>query len=402
MTSSVPPPSFGPNGFVTPDANLIIAGVKADVNRAFDNALNMSDDTPQGQLSVALSALAEYSNDTFLWFTNQVDPAYATGRMQDAIARINFIERKPAIPTTVIATVSGLTGTVLPAGSLAMATDGNIYSSLSAVTIPVSGSAQVTFQCNITGPIPCPAGTLNRVFRSVSGWDNVTNLVDGTVGTNTESRRAFEDRRAATVAKNALGTLPAIAGAVLDVSNVVDAYVTENDTGTAKTVGGVSLLPHSVYVAVAGGSDDDVARAIWSRKSGGAAYNGSTTVTVLDQSNGYTPPYPSYQVKFQRPTAVPIKFAVEIANSPDVPANAQDQIRDAIIATFTGADDGERERIGGTVFASRYYCPVAAIGSWVKIRSILVGRTTATATSVTVNINEIPSISEPDIVVTVT
>ncbi|TIR78119.1 MAG: hypothetical protein E5X19_32455, partial [Mesorhizobium sp.] len=72
-----------------------------DINGAFGGVLNPALNTPQGQLASSETAVIDEVNSTFLYFTNQVDPAYATGRMQDAIARIYFIERNPAQPTVV-------------------------------------------------------------------------------------------------------------------------------------------------------------------------------------------------------------------------------------------------------------------------------------------------------------
>ena len=46
----------------------------------------------------------------------------------------------------------------------------------------------------------------------------------------------------------------------------------------------------------------------------GCAYNGNTTVVVYDQQAGYVPPYPSYNVIFERPSALQVMFAVSIAN----------------------------------------------------------------------------------------
>ena len=69
-------------------------------------------------------------NATFLLYTQQVDPAYSTGRMQDAICRIYFLERLPAQSTVVEAVCTGGTGPTpvpIPPGALAQADDGNFY-----------------------------------------------------------------------------------------------------------------------------------------------------------------------------------------------------------------------------------------------------------------------------------
>lgn len=373
MTTNVPVPVFGANGFEIPSSAAVLAGVLEDINSAFGGNLNMDLTTPQGQLGSSEAAVIENTNQTFLFMTQMFDPAYSFGRYQDALGRIYFLERNPAEPTVVSALCTGLAGTVIPIGSLALASDGNQYICTVGGTIPVSGSITLTFACTVTGPIPCPSGTLNQIYRSIPGWDSINNVTDGVLGNDVEGRAAFEARRSASVALNSNGSLPSVKGAVLAVSGVIDAYVTENVDDTVATIGGVSLFAHSLYVAVVGGSSQDIAEAIWSRKAPGCNYNGNTEVTVYDTSTGYSPPYPAYQVRYEVPDNLSIGFRVEINNTSAVPADAAIQIQNAIIGAFAGTDGGQRAKIGTTVFASRYYAPIAALGTWAQIVSIRIG-----------------------------
>lgn len=401
MTTNVPRPEFTPAGLALPLESAVHAGVWADFQAAFGGALNQSEATPQGQLVAALSAILAANNDLLLELVNQVDPAFADGRMQDAIGRIYYLTRKAPLPTTVECTCTGAAGTVIPAGALAQATDGTIYQSLGAATIPAGGSVSVTFAAINTGATACAAGTLTTIYRLIAGWDTITNPADGIPGRDVESRAEFEARRAQSVAINASGILPSVRAAVLNVDGVLDAYVTENATAGALTVGGVTIPARSLYVAAWGGSDADVARAIWSRKPPGCGYAGGTTVTVLDDSSGYAAPYPAYSVKFQRAAALPIYMAVTLANNGLVPADAVSQVRSAVIAAFEGGDGGPGARIGATVYALRFASAIAALGSWVQIVSIEVGTTASpSAANVTVGIDKIPTIAAGNIAVT--
>ncbi|MER9376014.1 baseplate J/gp47 family protein [Mesorhizobium sp. M0491] len=374
-TTNVPPPQWTNTGFLIPSAAAVLAGVTEDINEAFGGGLNPALDTPQGQLASSETAVIDEVNSTFLAFTNQVDPAFASGRMQDAIARIYFIERNPAQPTVVQALCNGLPGVTIPSGALALAEDGNQYLCTEDGVIGADGTVTLPFECLVVGPIPCPADSLNQIYRSIPGWDSINNPDDGVLGNNVEGRAAFEARRAASVALNSQGSLPSVLGAVLEVSNVIDAYVTENDTNTVQTIGGVSLYANSLYVSVVGGDADDIARAIWTRKAPGCAYNGNTTITIYDESPGYVPPYPAYRVSFEIPDPLAILFSVNLVNSHLVPSDAATQIQNAIIAAFAGGDGGPRAKIGTMLFASRFYAPVAALGSWVQIISIEIGST---------------------------
>lgn len=379
MATSVPRVQFSPQGFIAPPQSAVLAGIIADFNSAFGGGVNPALSTPQGQLATSETAIVGATNDTFCYFTNQVDPAYSTGRMQDAIGRIYFLTRSPAEPTVVQALCSGLAGVVIPPGALGLSTDGNLYICPDGGVIAGAGTVTLTFNCTVDGPIACPAGALNQIYQAVPGWDSIVNLADGVIGNAVEGRAAFEARRAASVAKNARGFVSSVEGSVLAVAGVLDAYVTENVTGAPVTMGGFSVAAHSLYVAAVGGTDAAVAQAIWMKKSPGCNYNGNTTVAVYDTNSGYDPPYPVYSVTFERPAALPILFAVNIANSAQVPANAVSLIQGAIIAAFAGSDGGARARIGSTLYASRYAAAVQAVGPWVRLISLLIGSNNTTS-----------------------
>jgi uncharacterized phage protein gp47/JayE len=399
-SSSVPSIAFTQTGVVLPAESDILAGVQSDMNAAFGGKLNPALETPQGQLASSMAAIIADKNAQIAEVANQVDPDTADGRWQDAIARIYFIDRLPALATVVAVLCTGLAGTVIPVGALVVASDGNTYSCTGGGTIPAGGSITLQFACTQTGPIVCSAGMITSIYRAIPGWDSATNTAAGTVGTNVESRADFEYRRRQSVALNGVNSLQSIYANVFAVSGVSDVYVTENTTNSAVTKGSITLAPHSIYVAAVGGLDADVATAIWKKKATGADYNGNTTVTVQDTSSGSVP-YPSYAVKFQRPAAQPILFAVQIANLAGLPSDIVTQVQNAIVSAFSGGDGGPRARIGSTIYASRFYGPISAIAPGiVEILSLLIGTSSANAASVAVDIGSVPTVSASNISVT--
>lgn len=400
-TSSVPAIQWTATGLVIPAETDVLAGVQADINAAFGGGLNPALETPQGQLASSQTAVIGDKNSEIAYLTNQVDPQYASGRFQDAIARIYFLTRKPAVSTAVQATIGGIAGTIVPAGTLAQDTSGNTYINAGDVTIGAAGTVTANFQNIVTGPIPCPAGTLTQVYQSIAGWSTITNAADGVVGSVVESRADFEYRRKNSVALNAIGTLQSIYANVFNLPNVLDVYAIDNPSGSTVNTGATAypVIAHSLYVAVVGGVDADVAKAIWAHKDLGCDYNGNTTATVTD-SSGYSYPQPSYVVKFQRPASLPIKFAVQIANNPTLPANIVTLVKNAIIARFNGADGTTRERIGSSIFASRYYSAVSGVAANVSVISILLGSASPTLNTLTVGIDQSPTLAASDIAVT--
>lgn len=404
MTTNVPQPTFGPTGFVAPSAADIFAGRTADINNAFGGNLNPDPTTSQGQLATADTAIINYAYGVFCSICSQFDPAYATGRMQDGLARIYFLERNPAEPTVVQALCSGATGTVVPVGALAQSEAGDTYVSTAVATIGSDGTVTIPFACTATGPTPCPPASLTTIYRAIPGWDSITNSDEGVLGNDVEGREAFELRRAASVALNSVGSVSAIKAAVLNVTNVLDAYVTDNPTASTVTKGGVALDAFSLYVAVAGGAEADVAEAIWTKKMPGGPMTGTTTVVVTDSNSGYSLPYPTYSIKFTEATALPIFLAVTLEASAAIPADALAQIQNAIITAFAGGDGGTRAKIGATLLASRYYAPVANLGAWAQIVSLFIGTSADPSDqfSVSVDIDEIPTIIAANITVATT
>lgn len=381
-----------------PTETAILTGVQADINTAFGGGVNPALETPQGQLASSEAAIIADKNAEVAFIVNQIDPQYSDGRFQDAIARIYYLTRKPATSTSVTATLGGVPSTVISAGTLAQDTGGNTYSLTANATIGVGGTVDAEFQNITTGPIPCPTASLIKVYQSISGWDTITNSADGTLGQDVETREDFEFRRKNSVAINSKGTPEAIYAAVFAVDNVLDAYVIDNPTGLTVNTGATNypVIAHSVYIAVVGGIDVDIAAAIWNKKDVGCDYNGNTSVTVTDTS-GYSYPYPTYTVKFERPTPLVVKFAVEIVDDPLLPSDIVTLTKDAIIARFNGTDGTTRERIGATIFASRYY---GSIGHNAVVISILIGTSSPTLTQVPVGIDQKPTLNASDISVT--
>lgn len=400
--TAVPEIQFTPTGIVLPTDSAILGGVQTDQQQAFGGNLSLSLSSPQGQLAQSLAAIVSDKNAQIAQIVNQVDPANAAGVMQDAIGAIYFMKRIAASGTLVAGTCSGLAGTVIPVGAIAQDTAGNQYALLSPVTIAPSGSVIGQFQCLASGPIGCPIGTLATIYKAISGWESVTNATAGVPGVNEESRADFELRRQNSVGVNALNSIQSVLAAVLGVPNVIDAYVTDNSTSATVNTGPTNypIVANSIYVAVAGGAAADVAQAIWSKKSLGCAYNGSTSYVYTDSSTGVLP-YPTYTVKWVTPTSVPVFFAVDIVNNSSVPSNITDLVKAAILAAFNGQDGGTRARIASTLYAGRYFAGISAIGNGVELLSIGIGTSASpTATSLAMGIDQLPTLSADNITVT--
>jgi hypothetical protein len=379
--TNVPTISLTSTGWLAPSGPAILTGVQADITAAFAVALNYNLNTPQGQLSSSWAASVANADATFVYFTQQIDPAYASGRFQDAIARFYFLTRDPATPTTLQIACGGLNSLTIPLGATIQDASGNIYTCTTAGTI-ASGTVTTSFACNTNGPIAVPPSNGVTIYQAISGWDTVS-VVSGIQGVNTESRQAFEQRRSDSVAGNSFGPIGAIIGAVAKVSGVTDYYGYNNNTSGTVTIGGVAITAYSIYICVAGGAETAIAQAILSKKGPGAPMVGNTTVTVYDSNPLYTAPIP-YSITYQ--TAIPLQllFTVTIVSGPLVPSNVVSLVQQALIAAVTqgilpnGAQQqvitpGLRARINSVVYAQQYTQAINQLGAWAQVAAIGIG-----------------------------
>lgn len=404
LNTAVPDVTITENGLLVPDVSDVLAGRLTDMSAALGGGASQSLSSPQGQIAQSDTEIIAQEYDKLLCLFNQVNPDYATGRFQDGIGQIYFMDRISAQGTVVTATCIGRVGTIIPAGSTAIDTNGYIYRSIDIATIPASGSIDVQFVNNTTGPIPCAAGALNQIYRAVSGWDAITNTNPGVVGVDVESRIAFETRRKQSVARNARNMDGATLSAILETSGVLDAYVWSNRTASTVNRGTTNfpVIAHSIYICVYGGADADVADAIFRTYNPGANLNGDTTYTVYDTEN-YSAPYPEYVMQWQRATATRVYFSVSLDSSLNPPSDITLQVKAMITKVFTGNYDGiEKARIGATINAGKYYAPVISISpDTVGILSLQVSLDGVTYyPSVTMGIDQIPTIQDSDITVT--
>lgn len=404
VTTSVPAATFSDIGLSVPDEKDILDGRLSDLSDALGSGMSKSLTTPQGQIAMSDTAIIADKNDQLLSIVNGINPDYATGRFQDAIGRIYFIDRIAAQGTTVTATAMGLVGTVIPAGSIAQDDAGYIYSSLADATIPASGAVDIVLQNQTTGAIACPIGSLNTIYRAVNGWSGITNAAAGVLGNDVETRSNFEYRRKQSVALNAKGTPESIYAAVLDVDGVVDAYVWSNHSGATVNIGSTNypVPAHSVYIAVYGGEAEDIAQVIYVKNQAGCGMVGNTSAVVTDTSRG-TNISPQYTITWNTPSQARTYFNIQLENTSSLPSDIIDQARTAIISAFNGNSDlVPKARIASKVFAGGYYSVLNNIDTAsVNVLSVTVSIDgTNYGTSVEYGVDEIPSLDASDISVT--
>ena len=393
-------------GFYADDTETVRAAVAADWVAAFHKDgqvdLNTDPETPAGQLIDSQTAAITEKDTELLYLCDQFDPAKNEGIFQDAIAKIYFLSRKAATPSTATITVRGLSGTVIPVNAQIMSSaDDTIWQNVAAFTIGADGTGSGVFRCTSEGLISAAAGTLTRIMTVVAGWDTATNGHAATVGTLEENRGQFELRRYSSVSLNSRGTAASVYARIMQLDDVIGCVVRENKTNQPKVIDGVTLSPHSVYVCVLGGNDGAIATAMYRTVSAGCDTNGTTDYLVEDDTTGI-----KEMIHFQRPTDADITIRLRFPDAAGFSADDLAAIRQAVFNNFYGEDPTEvdgsimaRPLMGDIIYAPRFAISVQNAG-YTDLLDVDIAKTGgAWSDALYVKIDENPVLSLADIVI---
>lgn len=318
--------------------------------------LNTDPETPQGQIIDSQVATVNQKDSEVLYLAQQFDPRTAEGRFQNALAEIYFIKRKPAINSYAMCTINGRAGTQIDAGALIeSAIDGTQWSLDQNVTIPANETITAKFTCLANGAISASSGTLTKIVTTVTGWDTVTNAT-AIVGSLEESQSAFEQRRKDSVSLNARSTVNAVYANVAQCDGVIAVYAVDNKKNISETIDNYTLTPHSIFVSVIGGENEDIAKAIYNNLSAGCDYNGNTSVDITNEYSGAVE-----TVKFYRPDVFNIFVKVQIQNSASLQNDYENIIKQAVYNNFYGLDSTKinnepllRLKMNDDLYSSRF------------------------------------------------
>lgn len=300
-------------GIIVADTSETKTEVEEEQKEVFGEDVDLSDESPNGVLvnseTIARNGVAVNNAN----LANQINPNHAGGVFLDAIwslTRALTGGRKEATRSTFSTPpdLTGVPGTLIPAGSVALAGEDQ-FESVSDVTLDGAGNGSVNFQAVETGPIAAGIGDLNSIaIGSVLGWETVNNTVAATLGQSEEADEISRQRRIDTLALQGISVSKAVTSAISDLDGVKSLSYRENYTGSDATIDGVFLLANSVYACIDGGTDNDIAFALFENKTVGANWNGPVSVNVTDPTSGQI-----YPVAFARPDEVQTWVRVTIA-----------------------------------------------------------------------------------------
>lgn len=299
------------SGLIIPDTSETLSNVEGEFREVFGEDLDVDPSTPQGTLIARIVEIRDAIARNNAEMANQINPDYANGVFLDAIFSLSGGERKAAVKTIVNGVVlTGQPGTMVTQGAMASTVNGDMFELNRERLIESDGTAIGDFVAVEYGPVEVEAGQLNNIETSILGWTGINNPLSGVTGRLVESNASTRRRRRNSLALQGVSTNEAIISRLYDIDTVRSLSYLENYESVDQVIEGISMRAHSIWVCVEGGSDEEVAQALYDTKTIGAGYNGSIEVDIRDPR---TPIF--HTVKFDRPTDIEVLIRVTVAPS---------------------------------------------------------------------------------------
>lgn len=353
-------PTVTSAGIVATTLAEYIATLEDIFKAVYGDVLNLSPESQQSQVIANIALLLAQADEAVIRAANASDINKAVGAQLEGLTSTLAVNRILAERTQVTVTLAGVAATYIPANARARSVNGDIFYLGEATQLGAGGTATATMYSAEAGNFPVEAGELIYIVDVVPGWETVTNAAASTPGRATQTDAQLRQDYFKRLARNASAVLDTITAAVYNVEGVTDVFTVENDRGTAETIEGVSIGAHTIALVAEGGGDTEIAAAIRTKKTIGAATQGTTEVN--DRS-------PSAPIRFYRPTYINPEIAITISIRAGFPGNGQDlikqRIQEYINGSFSPGNDGYFEvdglRIAEDLYKHRLYTPINSV-----------------------------------------
>lgn len=320
------------NGTIVPDTSSI----QSEVEQEWIDALGLSEapdpSSAEGRLIDAevTSRISVARNNALL--ANQQNPNLASGTFLDAHLALLGSERDSAERSTVQCVLTGVPGTLIPAGRFAEGDDRALWQSAFDATLDSSGQATATFRSVEFGPVTADPDSITKIISGVVGWETINNPAPASPGKLEQSDRSARRQRRLELGANSRSNSYSVISAVSKVLGVNGIKFLENTAGTEQLISNVTMQSHSTWVCVDGGVDTDIAEAYYRARTGGSGFNGDITINYTDPASGQVIP-----VQFDRPDDVPLicRITAKIGNA------SIDDVREAAAQYAAGDTESE-------------------------------------------------------------
>lgn len=376
-----------------------------------DPLWNLDPSTPDGLKMAHDSEIFYALDETLQQAHNSKDPNKAKGNDLDIVCSLTGTIRSSGSRSSVQLTFTATPGTVILSGNrFESITTGSRWATDQTVTADALGTATVNATCTVVGPTQADEDTITRIVDVVAGLASVTNSDPATPGADAQRDEQLRVTRATAVGKPGNNQIDSMIGQLFGVPGVRRVKVYENDTNiSAVSPDNPYGLPrHSIAPIIDGGTDDDVAMAIYLKKNPGSTLHQAGTPFEVEVTS---PKYPTNKklIRASRPIYVDMLMVIDITNDGSLPPNADQLIKEAVMEYAAGdlipADVGFKISgfdIGESVPYSTMFTPInKVIGSYGNSFVTLMLLNGASS-NVTIDYNEMSRWTESNITVVIT
>lgn len=326
-------------GIMTENLTDIISRLELKFKEIYGDDIDLSPDTPDGQLLGVFAQELANCNDVISFCVRMLNPYTATGRWLTDRALYAGLERRGAKHTySNNVSIKGEGSPLINAGSILVAQDQSRWEIMS-ITKNSDKDYSATIRSEQPGVFDLEADE-ELVPEIVVGITTITTTEKSVGGTDEESDLELLTRFMKSHSINNFDDRAGVEAQVLSIDDVYQAVVYENFTGKTDEKG---VPAHSINVVVDGGSDEDIAKAILKKKKGGCGLFGQEEVEVM-QDGALRKAY------FDRAKSKEISVSVVVKRVTPLTDIDQNAIKNSLSSLKFG--------IGDDIYANNLFCSI--------------------------------------------
>lgn len=225
--------------------------------------------------------------------------------------------------------------------------------------------------------VEAKVGAISSIQSSVLGWRSVYNYLVIGASRPVETDEEYRARLNLCLGYS-VGSYDAVWMRLMTIRGVSFVSVKENLSPAPNN----GIINAGLAITIQGGTEDEVAQAIYNAIPVGIVTSGNIEKSVKDLNGG------NHTVRFSRPVQVPLEISMSITIYNDFPANGKQLIKQAIVDWFNSL------RVGDDIYYSRLYEPINQIGGF-SVSALTIGKQGQAKGTANIPIayNEIPVIS---------
>lgn len=389
-------PYVDSKGLHIPTYNDILEKLVASMKQIYGDDIYLDNSSPDYQLLSIFALVQADTMQTMAYAYNARSPETAIGASLDSVVKLNGIKRKAASQSTCQVKITGTPFTQILNGAVKDRA-GLIWDLPSNVVIDSSGVTYTVVTCRKAGAVSALAGDITQIETPTYGWISVENEVAAVLGNTEETDAQLRERQTISTANPSQTMLAGTKGAIAALKNVFRYAVYENDTNVESvTEDNPHGLPaHSVTCVVEGGTDEDVAEAIFLHKGIGCYTHGDVVVEYTDQNDYIN------RIRFFRPDYKDVFVKVVIKKYTGYISSMTTKVREAVyeyLAALTIGSDVSASVLSNIIAACNPSLTKPIFG--IKELKIGLSKDALAAQDITIGFKEIPNPAFANIEVT--